>query len=240
MAEKKLYGQALDDAIKGGVRSLYENENAQAFGRGLVNNPLSKGITRFVIDPIAELGTRAASANIFPNFYDPEKGSSLLSLLTSEVIPADRETRESIDADITQYPTMGERLEKRGERFMADLGALGEFFFGEVRNAGDSLEAGVKFADLPPEQKLASRFFLLDIIPIPGFGPAAKAGAKATRELENLKSQMVTNRTTTKSGGAADTIGEITEQVRNKLGPISSEELAYLSNVFVTMPPPRS
>ena len=50
---------------------------------------------------------------------------------------------------------------------------------------------------------------------------------------------MVTNRTTTKSGGAADTIGEITEQVRNKLGPISSEELAYLSNVFVTMPPPQ-
>ena len=158
MEDKKTWGQKMDDTIYGGVRSLYENENAQAFGRGLVNNPLSKGITNYIIDPIAELGTRAASANIFPNFYDPEKGSSLLSYFTSEVTPADRETRESIDADITQYPTMGERFGKRMDRFRADVGALGEFLFGDVRNAGESLEAGVKFADLPPEQKMAARF----------------------------------------------------------------------------------
>ena len=236
MEDKKTWGQKMDDTIYGGVRSLYENENAQAFGRGLVNNPLSKGITNYIIDPIAELGTRAASANIFPNFYDPEKGSSLLSYFTSEVTPADRETRESIDADITQYPTMGERFGKRMDRFRADVGALGEFLFGDVRNAGESLEAGVKFADLPPEQKMAARFFLLDIIPLPGVGPAAKAGAKATKELENLellKSQMVTR---DMSGGAADTTGSIMKQVRNKLGDVSKEELQTISNVFAIMP----
>ena len=233
MAERKPYGQEYADAMKRGLVSLYENENVQDFGRGLINNPLSKGITNYIIDPVAELGTRAASAKgIFPFLPD----TSILTALTPEVT-ADRETRESIDADITQYPTMGERLEKRMDRFRADVGAFGEFLFGDVRNAGENLNKGVKFADLPPEQKLAARFFLLDIIPIPGVGPAAKAGARATKELENLKSQMVTSRTTTKSGGAADTIGEMTEQVRNKVGPISTEELAYLSNVFVNMPP---
>ncbi len=88
MKDKKTWGQKMDDTIYGGVRSLYENENAQAFGRGLINNPLSKGITNYIKDPIAELGTRAASANIFPNFYDPEKGSGLLSYFASEVTPA--------------------------------------------------------------------------------------------------------------------------------------------------------
>ena len=128
MAEKKPFGQSFDDGIYGYFRKLRENENAQDFGRGLINNHLSKGITRFVIDPVAELGTRAASANIFPNFYDPEKGSSLLSLLTSEVIPGDKETRESIDENITQYPTISERVGKRVDRARADIGALGEFF----------------------------------------------------------------------------------------------------------------
>ena len=234
MAEKKPFGQSIDDAIKGGIRNIYENESAQAFGRGLINNPLSKGIMQYVVDPVAELGTRAASAKgILP--FLPE--SSLLSLLTPEVT-MDRQTREEMTEDIGQYP-VGERITRQLDRAKYDLGAFGEFIFGDVRKAGESLNQGVKFADLPPEQKLASRFFLLDIIPIPGFGPAAKAGAKATRELENLKSQMITSRTTTKSGGAADTIGEMTEQVRNKLGPISNEELAYLSNVFVIMPPPQ-
>jgi len=229
MAEKKLYGQALDDAIKGGVRSLYENENAQAFGRGLINNPLSKGITNYIIDPIAELGTRAASAKgIFPFLPD----TSILTALTPEVT-ADRETRESIDADITQYPTMGERLEKRMDRFRADVGAFGEFLFGDVRNAGENLNAGVKFADLPPEQKMASRFFLLDIIPLPGVGPAAKAGAKATRELENLKSRMVTS---DGSVGAAASSDLITDQIRNTVGPVSDEELQYLSTAFFNFP----
>ena len=164
MAERKPYGQEYADAMKRGLVSLYENENAQAFGRGLINNPLSKGITNYIIDPVAELGTRAASAKgIFPFLPD----TSILTALTPEVT-ADRETRESIDADITQYPTMGERLEKRMDRFRADVGAFGEFLFGDVRNAGENLNAGVKFADLPPEQKMASRFFLLDIIPLPG------------------------------------------------------------------------
>ena len=62
MEEKKPFGQSIDDAIKGGIRNIYENESAQAFGRGLINNPLSKGIMQYVVDPLAELGTRAASA----------------------------------------------------------------------------------------------------------------------------------------------------------------------------------
>ena len=229
MAERKPYGQEYADAMKRGLRSLYENENAQAFGRGLINNPLSKGITNYIIDPVAELGTRAASAKgIFPFLPD----TSILTALTPEVT-ADRETRESIDADITQYPTMGERLEKRTDRFRADVGAFGEFLFGDVRNAGENLNAGVKFADLPPEQKMASRFFLLDIIPLPGVGPAAKAGAKATRELENLKSRMVTS---DGSVGAADSTASIMKQVRNQLGDVSKEELQTISNVFAIMP----
>ena len=229
MAERKPYGQEYADAMKRGLVSLYENENAQAFGRGLINNPLSKGITNYIIDPVAELGTRAASAKgIFPFLPD----TSILTALTPEVT-ADRETRESIDADITQYPTMGERLEKRTDRFRADVGAFGEFLFGDVRNAGENLNAGVKFADLPPEQKMASRFFLLDIIPLPGVGPAAKAGAKATRELENLKSRMVTS---DGSVGAADSTASIMKQVRNQLGDVSKEELQTISNVFAIMP----
>tara|TARA_S200002703_G_C3802606_1_gene248173 strand:+ start:168 stop:4352 length:4185 start_codon:yes stop_codon:yes gene_type:complete len=229
MAERKPYGQEYADAMKRGLVSLYENENAQAFGRGLINNPLSKGITNYIIDPVAELGTRAASAKgIFPFLPD----TSILTALTPEVT-ADRETRESIDADITQYPTMGERLEKRMDRFRADVGAFGEFLFGDVRNAGENLNAGVKFADLPPEQKMASRFFLLDIIPLPGVGPAAKAGAKATRELENLKSRMVTS---DGSVGAADSTASIMKQVRNQLGDVSKEELQTISNVFAIMP----
>ena len=233
MAERKPYGQEYADAMKRGLRSLYENENVQDFGRGLVNNPLSKGITRFVIDPVAELGTRAASAKgILPFLPD----SSLLTLLTPEVT-ADRETRESIDADITQYPTIGERLEKRGQRFRADVGAFGEFLFGDVRNAGENLNAGVKFANLPPEQKIASRFFLLDIVPLPGVGPAAKAGAKATKELENLellKSQMVTR---DGSMGAADVKGMLTNQLRNTVGDVGDDEIQYLASFYNDLPP---
>jgi len=232
MAEKKPFGQSIDDAIKGGIRNIYENESAQAFGRGLINNPLSKGIMQYVVDPVAELGTRAASAKgILP--FLPE--SSLLSLLTPEVT-MDRQTRESIDENITQYPTMGERLEKRMDRTRADIGAFGEFIFGDVRKAGESLNQGVKFADLPPEQKMASRFFLLDILPIPGVGPATKAGAKATRELENLqalKSRMVTS---DGSVGAAAPSELMTEQIRNTVGPISDEELQYLSTAFFNFP----
>ena len=232
MEEKKPFGQSIDDAIKGGIRNIYENESAQAFGRGLINNPLSKGIMQYVVDPVAELGTRAASAKgILP--FLPE--SSLLSLLTPEVT-ADRQTRESIDADITQYPTLGERFEKRVDRARADIGALGEFIFGDVRRAGENLNKGVKFADLPPEQKMASRFFLLDILPIPGVPPAAKAGQIATKELENLqalKSRMVTS---DGSVGAAAPSELMTEQIRNTVGPISDEELQYLSTAFFNFP----
>ena len=239
MAEKKPFGQSIDDAIKSGILSIYENESAQALGKGLINNPLSKGIMQYVVDPVAELGTRAASAKgILPFLPD----SSLLTLLTPEVT-MDRQTRESIDEDLIPYKPRPEGMSIMDvmgihmDRARADIGALGEFIFGDVRKAGENLNKGVKFADLPPEQKMASRFFLLDILPIPGVGPAAKAGAKATKELENLKSQMITSKTTTKSGGAADTIGEMTEQVKNIVGPISNEELAYLSNVFPIMLP---
>tara|TARA_S200002703_G_scaffold61656_1_gene53544 strand:+ start:294 stop:4367 length:4074 start_codon:yes stop_codon:yes gene_type:complete len=231
MAEKKPFGQSIDDAIKGGIRNIYENESAQAFGRGLINNPLSKGIMQYVVDPVAELGTRAASAKgILP--FLPE--SSLLSLLTPEVT-MDRQTREEMTEDISQYP-VGERITRQLDRAKYDLGAFGEFIFGDVRKAGESLNQGIKFADLPPEQKMASRFFLLDILPIPGVGPATKAGAKATRELENLqalKSRMVTS---DGSVGAAAPSELMTEQIRNTVGPISDEELQYLSTAFFNFP----
>jgi hypothetical protein len=238
MEEKKPFGQSIDDAIKGGIRNIYENESAQAFGRGLINNPLSKGIMQYVVDPVAELGTRAASAKgILP--FLPE--SSLLSLLTPEVT-MDRQTRESIDEDLIPYGPRPEGMSAMDalgihmDRARADIGALGEFIFGDVRKAGESLNKGVKFADLPPEQKMASRFFLLDILPIPGVGPAAKAGQKATKELENLqalKSRMVTS---DGSVGAAAPSELMTEQIRNTVGPISDEELQYLSTAFFNFP----
>ena len=82
MAEKKPFGQSIDDAIKSGILSIYENESAQALGKGLINNPLSKGIMQYVVDPVAELGTRAASAKgILPFLPD----SSLLTLHIEEL-----------------------------------------------------------------------------------------------------------------------------------------------------------
>ena len=70
-----------------------------------------------------------------------------------------------------------------------------------------------------------------------GYDGKGQYKINSDQELENLKSQMITSKTTTKSGGAADTIGEMTEQVKNIVGPISNEELAYLSNVFPIMLP---
>ena len=238
MEEKKPFGQSIDDAIKGGIRNIYENESAQAFGRGLINNPLSKGIMQYVVDPVAELGTRAASAKgILP--FLPE--SSLLSLLTPEVT-MDRQTRESIDEDLIPYGPRPEGMSAMDvlgihmDRARADIGALGEFIFGDVRKAGESLNKGVKFADLPPEQKMASRFFLLDILPIPGVPPAAKAGQIATKELENLqalKSRMVTS---DGSVGAGDVEAMLTENIKNTVGNISDDELKYLSSFYGDLP----
>ncbi len=235
MAEKKPYGTEYMDRFKGGVSNVLENEYVQDFGRGLVNNPLSKGITQFVIDPLAELALRGASAKgIFPFLPD----TSILTALTPEVT-VDRETRESIDADITQYPTMGERLEKRMDRFRADLGALGQFLYGEQRDAGENLrETGfsMRIKDLPPEQRLAARLFLADV-PVFGVGPAAKAGAKATKELENLellKSQMVTR---DGSMGAADVKGMLSNQLRNTVGDVGDDEIQYLASFYNDLPP---
>ena len=175
MAEKKPYGTEYMDRFKGGVSNVLENEYVQDFGRGLVNNPLSKGVTQFVIDPLAELAVRGASAKgIFPFLPD----TSILTALTPEVIPGDKETRESIDENITQYPTMGERLEKRMDRFRADLGAFGEFLYGDVRNAGENLRENgfsMRIKDLPPEQRIAARLFLADV-PVFGVGPAVGSG----------------------------------------------------------------
>ena len=108
--------------------------------------------------------------------------------------------------------------------------------FGDARRAGERMNEGVDFKDLTPEQRLGVRFFLLDILPFPGLGPAAKS-AQAAKVATQAQKQAMQKQITKGSVGAANTVEEMIERTRNTLGPISNEELQYLSNVFINALP---
>ena len=201
MAEKKaLYGQALDDALAKGVRSVYENEKLRSLLGGARDKFLS------VYDPVAAKITQAGA------YQDPFFKKSLLKGLTPETPAADRETVKSITEDLIPYQknpdyTALERLQLHFDAARAELGLLGETLFGDARRAGEKLNSGKTFEELTEEEKSGVRYFGLDIatLGIPVAKPLQAGKALATGPYNIMADIVTPNRFRTSAGGPRKT-----------------------------------
>jgi len=201
MAEKKaLYGQALDDALAKGVRSVYENEKLRSLLGGARDKFLS------VYDPVAAKITQAGA------YQDPFFKKSLLKGLTPETPAADRETVKSITEDLIPYQknpdyTALERLQLHFDAARAELGLLGETLFGDARRAGEKLNSGKTFEELTEEEKSGVRYFGLDIatLGIPVAKPIQAGKALATGPYNIMADIVTPNRFRTSAGGPTKT-----------------------------------
>ena len=104
--------------------------------------------------------------------------------------------------------------------------------FGDARRAGERMNEGVDFKDLSPEERLGVRFFLLDILPFPGLGPATKS-AQAAKAATQAQKQAMQQQITKGSVGAASTADEMIKQTKNTIGDITDEEIQYLATPFL-------
>jgi hypothetical protein len=126
------------------------------------------------------------------------------------------------------------------KRAGAQIGSVFDMMFGDARRAGERMNEGVDFKDLTPEQRLGVRFFLLDILPLPGLGPAAKSGKAATAGLEAQKQSIQSTASQiTKKGsvGAMSTRDAIINRIKNEYGELTEAELQLLAQDFKDIPP---
>ena len=198
-------------------------------------------------------------ANLAPGYTD----FSLLSLLTPEIGPQDRESlafsggleeRQKMEnIGTSRRPEYIPVLDKDGNPIMENRpasglmpsltraanvpGFLGNVFFGDARTAGEKMNAGIPFEDLSPEEKLGVRFFLLDLVPLPGF---AKAGQQAGKQA--IKAGMDAVPTASQvdkigSVGAMSTRDAIIERIKNEYGEVTQAELELIAEGFKDFPP---
>ena len=151
MAEnKKAFGQGFQDAVYGGIKSVYENPTVQQVGSSIKEG--------------------------FFNLYDPaaakvtEIGLPLLQTLTPKV-PTTLKGREEIylEKGIEPYTpspegvSMMDRLTAHYDRMIADFGAVGQAMFGQAKNAAEKLDQGIPFEDLTPEEQRGARMFSFEV-----------------------------------------------------------------------------
>ena len=146
--EKKPFGQGFQDAVYGGVRSVYENPTVQKIG-----GKIKEGFFD-IYDPFAAKVT--------------EVGLPLLQTLTPEN-PTTQAARDEILYGIEPYKpspegmSMMDRLGAQYDRMIADFGAAGQAMFGQARNAAEKLDQGIPFEDLTPEEQRAARIFGFEV-----------------------------------------------------------------------------
>ena len=234
------------EGIKQFLKSAYESEPGQDFTKGLAQfGGFAKDFVDTAVgrpfDYLAQEATKLGAAKFYPT--PSSKGVSALGAITPETPVSFTESINAGGGQTVYAPVTGGEtfVPKKGfvpemKRAGAQIGSVFDMMFGDARRAGERMNEGVDFEDLSPEERLGVRFFLLDILPIPGLGPAAKS-AQATKAATQAQKQAMQKQITKGSVGAANTVEEMIEQTRKTLGPVSNEELQYLSNVFVNALP---
>lgn len=219
MAEnKKAFGQGFQDAVYGGIKSVYENPTVQQVG-----SSIKEGFFN-LYDPVAAKTT--------------EIGLPLLQTLTPEITTT-QAARDEILQGIEPYKPSPEgmsamdRLGAQYDRMIADFGAVGQAFFGDARNASEKLNQGIAFEDLTPEEQAGARMFGFDVATalIPG-GILSKPAVKGATA---LGTDLI------KPGGFKASAGGPPTDVIKKLNTakpeISKEELAALSRFYYGLTP---
>ena len=243
---QKKFGDETLERIGQGLQSIYESQPAQDFRRGLGTfGGFAKDFVDTAVgrpfDYLAQQATKLGAAKFYPT--PSSEGVSALSAITPETPVSFTESMKAGGGQTVYDPVTGGQTFVPEKGFMpemkragAQIGSVFDMMFGDARRAGERMNEGVDFKDLSPEERLGVRFFLLDILPIPGLGPATKS-AQATKAATQAQKQAMQQQITKGSIGAANTVEEMIEQTRNTLGPVSNEELQYLSNVFVNALP---
>jgi len=224
--EKKPFGQGFQDAVYGGVRSVYENPTVQKIG-----GKIKEGFFD-IYDPFAAKVT--------------EVGLPLLQTLTPEN-PTTQAARDEILYGIEPYKpspegmSMMDRLGAQYDRMIADFGAAGQAMFGQARNAAEKLDQGIPFEDLTPEEQRAARIFGFEVAtlvsPTSLYTKPATLGAATT--VKTLGKTLIDKdsglRLSAGPQNAAERISSL--QSVAKVQPLTAEQKVELASLFKGMKP---
>ena len=240
---QKKFGDETLERIGQGLQSIYESQPAQDFRTGLGTfGGFAKDFVDTAVgrpfDYLAQQATKLGAKKFYPT--PSSEGVSALGAITPENPVSFTDSMKAGGGQTVYDPVTGGEtfVPERGfvpemKRAGAQIGSVFDMMFGDARRAGERMNEGVDFKDLSPQEKLGVRFFLLDLIPLPGFSQAGKQGVKAGMDAVPTASQI------TKQGsvGAMSTRDAIIDRIKNEYGELTQAEIELLASNFTEIPP---
>ncbi len=242
---QKKFGDETLERIGQGLQSIYESQPMQDFRTGLGTfGGFAKDFVDTAVgrpfDYLAQEATKLGAAKFYPT--PSSKGVSALGAITPENPVSFTDSMKAGGGQTVYDPVTGGQtfVPERGfvpemKRAGAQIGSVFDMMFGDARRAGERMNEGVDFKDLTPEQRLGVRFFLLDILPIPGVGPAAKS-AQVTKAATQAQKKLMEEQFFKGSVGAKRVGEDTVESIRNRIGDFKDDEFAELATFYNDLP----